>query len=87
MQYECKITILETKVFPELQKEYLADPQSGPCPCFKKRGYLCPETNTGTGRFLSFDEWKILWRSMGCHQSICIYGFAGRLNYAKMDQR
>lgn len=36
MQYECKITVLETKVFPELQKEYLADLQSGPCPCFKK---------------------------------------------------
>ncbi len=35
MQYECKITVLETKVFPELQEKYLADPKSGPCPCFK----------------------------------------------------
>ncbi len=35
MQHECKITVLETKVFPELQKEYLADPDSGPCPFFK----------------------------------------------------
>ena len=24
MQYECKITVLETKVFPELQEKYLA---------------------------------------------------------------
>ena len=24
----------ETKVFPDLQREYLADPESGPCPCF-----------------------------------------------------
>ena len=35
MQYECKITVLETKCFPELQKQYLADPKSGPCPFFK----------------------------------------------------
>lgn len=26
MQHECKITVLETKVFPELQEKYLADP-------------------------------------------------------------
>ena len=30
-----EITVLETKVFPELQEKYLADPKSGPCPCFK----------------------------------------------------
>ena len=35
MQHECKITVLETKVFPELQEKYLADPKSGPSPCFK----------------------------------------------------
>ena len=28
---ECRITVLETKVFPELQEKYLADPKSGPC--------------------------------------------------------
>lgn len=35
MQHECKITVLETKVFPELQKKYLVDPKSGACSCFK----------------------------------------------------
>lgn len=35
MQHECKITVLETKVFPDLQEKYLANPKSGPCPCFK----------------------------------------------------
>ncbi len=35
MQHKCRITVLETKVFPELQEKYLADPQSGPCPCFR----------------------------------------------------
>ena len=28
MNYECIITVLETKVFPELQEKYLADPKS-----------------------------------------------------------
>lgn len=36
MQHECKITVLDTKVFAEYQEQYLADPKSGPCPCFKK---------------------------------------------------
>ena len=34
MQYECKITVLDTKVFPELQEKYLANPKSGKCPLF-----------------------------------------------------
>lgn len=35
MQHECKITVLETKVFADYQAKYLANPKSGPCPCFK----------------------------------------------------
>ena len=35
MQHECRITVLETKCFPELQEKYLADPRSGPCPFFR----------------------------------------------------
>lgn len=35
MKYECKITVLETTCFPELQEKFLADPKSGPCRFFK----------------------------------------------------
>ena len=35
MRHKCKITVLETRVFPELQKKYLADPNAGACPFFK----------------------------------------------------
>lgn len=35
MTHQCRITVLETKVFPDYQEKYLADPKSGPCPCFK----------------------------------------------------
>ena len=34
MQHECKITVLEKKVFADYQEKYLADPKSGPCPFF-----------------------------------------------------
>lgn len=36
MKHQCKITVLETKVFTNYQEEYLANPKSGPCPFFKK---------------------------------------------------
>lgn len=30
MQHKCKVTVLETKVFSDLQEKYLVDPQSAP---------------------------------------------------------
>ena len=36
MKHECKITVLDTKYFKEYQEEYLADPNFGSCPFFKK---------------------------------------------------
>lgn len=35
MQHKCKVTVLATTVNEELQRKYLADPNSGPCPFFK----------------------------------------------------
>jgi uncharacterized repeat protein (TIGR04076 family) len=34
MEYRCKVTVLDKKLFPELQQRYCADPASGRCPCF-----------------------------------------------------
>lgn len=34
MKYQVKVTVLATKCFPDIQKKYLADPKSGPCPCY-----------------------------------------------------
>ena len=46
MRHECKITVLETKVFKDYQEKYLANPESGPCPCFKKGDtFLLKRTN------------------------------------------
>lgn len=34
MQHRCKVSVLATKCFEEFQEAYLANPQSGPCPCY-----------------------------------------------------
>ena len=36
MQHICRVEVIDTLCFPELQRRYLADPESGPCPCFEK---------------------------------------------------
>lgn len=36
MQHKCKVTVLKTSCFEDLQEEYLANPESGKCPCFEE---------------------------------------------------
>lgn len=36
MKYKCKITVLKRELYPDLQKEYLADPDAGKCPMFRE---------------------------------------------------
>ncbi len=35
MQYKCKITVIDKKVFPDLQEKYLYDKKSGACPFYE----------------------------------------------------
>lgn len=35
MQYKCKLTVIDKKVFPDLQEQYLADPKSSACPFYE----------------------------------------------------
>ena len=34
MQYKVKVTVLDKKLYSELQQEYCAVPDSGKCPCY-----------------------------------------------------
>lgn len=34
MKHQCRVEVIDRKCFSELQEAYLADPESGPCPCF-----------------------------------------------------
>lgn len=35
MQHKVKVTVLDKKLYPELQVQYCADPISGECPCYQ----------------------------------------------------
>lgn len=34
MKHKVKLTVIDKKLYPELQREYCADPNSGLCPCY-----------------------------------------------------
>lgn len=42
MQHKCKVTVIDKKLYPELQQRYCADPQSGPCSFFAKSRAIAP---------------------------------------------
>lgn len=35
MQHKVKVTVIDKKLYPELQERYCADPASGVCPCYE----------------------------------------------------
>lgn len=34
MQHKVKVTVIDKKLYPELQKQYCENPEAGPCPCY-----------------------------------------------------
>ena len=34
MKHKVKITVIDKKLYPELQQQYCTDPNSGACPCY-----------------------------------------------------
>ena len=34
MQHKVKVTVIDKKLYTELQSKYCADPNSGVCPCY-----------------------------------------------------
>lgn len=34
MKHKVKVTVIEKKLYPELQQQYCAEPDSGACPCY-----------------------------------------------------
>ena len=36
MQHKCKVTVIRKELYQDLQKEYLADPESGKCPFYQE---------------------------------------------------
>ena len=34
MKHKVRLTVIDKKLYPDLQEKYCADPQSGECPCY-----------------------------------------------------
>lgn len=34
MKHKVRLTVIDKKLYPELQHQYCADPDSGACPCY-----------------------------------------------------
>ena len=34
MKHNVKVTVLDKKLYPELQRQYCSDANAGPCPCY-----------------------------------------------------
>lgn len=34
MKHKVRLTVIDKKLYPELQQQYCADPNSGVCPCY-----------------------------------------------------
>lgn len=34
MQHKVKVTVIDKRLYPQLQEQYCADPQAGACPCY-----------------------------------------------------
>lgn len=41
MEHRVKVTVLDKKLFPELQAQYCAVPDSGKCPCYHVGDEFC----------------------------------------------
>ena len=90
MKHECKVTVLETKVFPDLQREYLADPESGPCPCFAAGQEFLFRREAGADDLAlraRLGPGVPLRRGVGLHLALHLHGAAGRLHHARLDDR
>ena len=51
MQHKVKVTVIDKKVFPELQQQYCNNPDSGPCRCYNV-GDEFIFTPSGDSRFM-----------------------------------
>ena len=40
MKHKVRLTVIDKKLYPELQQQYCADPNSGACPCYINKGIL-----------------------------------------------
>lgn len=90
MKHTVRVTVLDKKLYPELQREYCADPAAGACPCYnigdefifyrddKRDDFWHMGLNTLV--HTSGDANAVLRRGMGRHFPLYLRGASGRMN-------
>ena len=58
MEHKCKITVLRKECYADLQREYLADPASGPCTVFEVGQEFVLERNSQRDDFMHMLDGK-----------------------------
>jgi len=43
MKHQVRVTVLDTKLYPELQEQYCMDPKAGRCPIALRHGMPFPD--------------------------------------------
>lgn len=66
VSHKVKITVLRKEVYPDLQKEYLVDPQSGPCPFFEIGQEFILERNGGKDDFWHMMDGRFCAEAWDC---------------------
>ncbi len=51
MQHKVRVTVLDKKCYPELQRRYCQNPQAGPCTCYEVGDTFLFERYNGTDHF------------------------------------
>ena len=87
MQYKCKMTVIDKKVFADLQEKYLEAPKSGACPFYEVGAEYLFERYGDEDTYLDAGQGRALCRGMGLFQSLRLHGSARRLNHARLDER
>ena len=49
MKHKVKVTVIDKKIYPELQEKYCADPKAGMCPCYNTLVKTSAAPNTVAG--------------------------------------
>ena len=55
MKHKVKVTVIDKKLYPELQEQYCADPKAGMCPRYNVGDEFLFERDSGTDHFWACD--------------------------------
>lgn len=92
MRHTVRATVLDKKLYPELRREYCADPAAGARPCYNIGDefifYRDDFWHMGLNTMVhtSGDADSVLLRGMGRHFPLYLRGASGRIHHERLDE-